>query len=432
MADQIEGRRLISASLSSFLALIAEPAFLLVDSIIIGRLGSEESASLAIAGNLIASTVGLFIFLAYGTTTAVSRAIGSGNTREASELTNAGFLLAIVVAAPVGLVLFFGGNFIISQLAEESMIHSAKSYLNWSLLGLPAIFLSLAATGMLRAYYANTDIIKATVVGFSFNAGLNFLLVYPLGLGLIGSAIGTVLAQNLLALLLVRQARRRLPRTGWRLPGRLHLRQLGALGWALFLRTLALRVALLLTLWLAADSTVSLASYQIAATIWTFLSFILDALAIAGQPLIAKGLGAHKLAEVIGLGQTLLRWGGWLGAALGVTVALSHRLLPLAFSANTQVQQGVADSLLVIAALLPIAGVVFVLDGVLIGAGDGRWLARAGLIQLAGYAPLIYLAQKGQNPPEAVWLVFGVLLISRGVMLYLRFTSKAWATDRLS
>ncbi|MGL5830378.1 MAG: MATE family efflux transporter, partial [Angustibacter sp.] len=182
----------------------------------------------------------------------------------------------------------------------------------------------------------------------------------------------------------------------------------------------------LLTLWLAADSPESLASYQIAATVWTLLSLILDSLAIAGQPLIARGLGAGDLDLVRKVAGTLLRWGGLVGGLLAVLVFASHRVIPLAFTAETLIRQNVSESLIVLAALLPLAGLVFVLDGVLIAAGDGRWLAAASLAHLAAYTPIVVFARMFPLTPSQLWGAFGMFLVFRGATLLHRYRSDRW------
>ncbi|MGL5828135.1 MAG: MATE family efflux transporter, partial [Angustibacter sp.] len=231
--DAAMRRSVITGAFGSLAALIAEPAFLIVDSILIGRLGSPELASLALAGHLVAGTIGLFIFLAYGATAAVARALGLGDPQRAGQAAHASLTLALLLALPAGISLGIAGNYLIEGFADDSLAGASIRYLNISLLGFPAAFVSLAAIGILRAYQAHSAIVLATAVGFGANGLLNFVLIYPVGLGLAGSAMGTVLAQYLLASLLLRETRRYLPHGGnWRLPARAPLRAVGSLGWA--------------------------------------------------------------------------------------------------------------------------------------------------------------------------------------------------------
>jgi putative MATE family efflux protein len=279
-------------------------------------------------------------------------------------------------------------------------------------------------------------------VGFSANVVLNLLFVYGLHLGIAGSALGTVLAQTGMAAALVLVVVRRARRLGASLrphPGRV----LGAAldGIPLLVRTLALRFVLLVTTWVAAGlGDVPLAAYQVSATVWSFLAFALDALAIAGQALTGKALGAGDIAGVRSATRTMLSWGVLGGGVLGVLVLATHSVLPRLFSSDPAVQSALAAGLVVVALAQPICGFVFVLDGVLIGAGDGRWLAWAQVGVLALYLPLV-LAVRAAGPsllagPDAVaaqgraltvlWLTFVVFMAMRGVALGWRARGDAW------
>jgi putative MATE family efflux protein len=212
-------------------------------------------------------------------------------------------------------------------------------------------------------------------------------------------------------------------------------------GVPLLVRTLALRTVLLVTAWVAAGlGDVPLAAYQVAATIWTFLAFSLDALAIAGQALTGQALGAGDIVRARSATRTMLVWGVLGGGVLGIIVLATHSVLPLLFTPDPAVQSVLAAALIVVGFSQPIAGFVFVLDGVLIGAGDGLWLAVAQVVLLALYLPLI-LAVRASGPSllastdtltgqehamTALWLAFVVFMTLRGIALGWRARGDAW------
>ncbi len=413
----------------AFLALVAEPAFLLTDSAIVGRLGTVPLAALGVAAAVLTSLTGVFVFLAYGTTAAVARRAGAGDVRGALGLGVDGVWLAGVLGLLVGGVLAAAAQPLAGLLgASAAVSDQALTYLRLSALGVPAMMLLLSATGVLRGLQDTRTPLVVAVAGFGANAALNLLLVHGLGLGIAGSAVGTVVAQDAMALALlvvvVRAVRRH------RAPLRPRPRPvLGAAraGVPLLVRTLALRGAVLLTTWAAAAAGDGpLAAYQVAATVFTFLAFALDALAIAAQVLTGQALGAGDPVGAREMTRLMTAWGVGGGVVLGGLVLALHRVLPPLFTADAGVREALAGSLVVLALLQPLAGYVFVLDGVLIGAGDARWLAWAQVAVLAAYLPVAVLARSAGLSAGALWWAFGAFLLARAVALGVRAHGDRW------
>jgi Na+-driven multidrug efflux pump len=200
------------------------------------------------------------------------------------------------------------------------------------------------------------------------------------------------------------------------------------LGVPLLLRTLALRGVLLLTTWAAAaGGDVPLAAYQVSSTVWTFLAFALDALAIAAQALTGRALGAGDVPQARALTALMVRWGLLGGVVLAAVVLATARLLPAAFSADPAVRAALTGALVVVALQQPLAGLVFVLDGVLIGAGDGRWLAGAQVLLLVAYLPIALVVRQAEASAALLWCGFAVFMALRGLALSWRARGTAWA-----
>lgn len=279
----------------AFLALIAEPLFLLADTAIVGHLGTAELAGLGLASTVLLTVVGLFVFLAYGTTALVARQLGAGSTRGALEAGVAGSWLALALGLAVALPLALLAEPVCRALGGTGAgLAAAVSYLQVAAFGIPAMLVVLACTGVLRGMLDTRTPLIASVAGFTANALLNVLFVYGFHWGIAGSAIGTVIAQAGMALWLARTLLRHVRREGASIhphPGR--ILGAGRDGIPLLVRTLALRAVLVLTTWVAAGlGVVPLAAYQVTATIWSFLTFALDAIAIAAQALTGRALGA--------------------------------------------------------------------------------------------------------------------------------------------
>ena len=428
-------REVLSLAVPAFLALVAEPLFLLVDSAVVGRLGVTPLAGLGAASAVLTSVAGLFVFLAYGTTAAVARRMGAGQERDAAEDGWSGIWLALLIGLAAAAVTGGAARPLVEAVGgSPEVVEQASTYLRISALGLPAMLLVLAATGVLRGHLDTRTPLVVATVGFTGNAVLNVVLVHGVGLGIAGAAWGTVIAQVGMAVALVAVVARH----GRRVGASVALRPSRVLasaadGVPLLVRTLALRAVLMLTVATAASfGDVPLAAHQVTSTVWSTLVFALDAIAIAAQALTGRALGAGDAPAVRRATTLMMRWGLWSGVAVGVLVALVHRVLPAAFTQDPDVRSAIAAALLVVAVSQPLAGVVFVADGVLIGAGDGRWLAVASTVTLIAYLPMLLLAREvgqGRTAPEAMvvlWIAFSGFMLVRWGTLWWRLRGDGW------
>ncbi len=425
-------RRIVALALPALGALIAEPAFLLLDTALIGHLGAEELAGIGIGQVVLHTITGLLIFLAYATTPRVARLLGSGNKPAAIQAGLDGIWLALGVG--LLLLVFIPLAHPITSVfgAEDRVTHLGSSYLAISVLGLPAMLMVLAATGLLRGLQDTKTPLVVASIGFAANGAMSVLFIYGFGWGVPGSAIGTVIAQWGMAGFFIwfsmRQARRN-DISIW--PTARGVRaSIGFGGW-LFLRALWLRLALLATTFIATNAgTEVLAATQIAFTLFSTLAFALDALAIAGQAMVGKALGASDAEETRAITRRLIRWGVLCGVVVGALLAASSPVLGFVFTSHDGVLAILPWALLALAIGQPIAGVVFVLDGVLIGAGDARYLAWTGIVNLGVYLPLLALTfVAGTNTVAllTIWAAFGLgYLGARLVTLVLRAHGDRW------
>lgn len=428
-------REILRLAVPAFLALIAEPLFLLADSAIVGHLGTAELAGLGVASAALLTAAGVFVFLAYGTTSVVARQLGAGDLRAAITAGVDGLWLAAALGVvTAALVAAFAEPIVALFGASQAVIVQATTYLRISSLGIPAMLGILAVTGVLRGLQDTRTPLIASVAGFSANIVLNVLLVYGFGWGIAGSAWGTVLAQTGMAAGLVAVLLRRASAREASLhphPGR--ILAAARSGVPLLIRTLALRAALVVTTWAAASlGDVPLAAHQVALTVWSFLAFALDALAIAAQAIVGRSLGAGDQLGVRVAMRTMTRWGVWGGAGIGLVLIALHRVLPPLFTGDEPVRTALAAALVVVGLGQAVAGYVFVLDGVLIGAGDGRWLAWGQVVSLLGYLPLV-LALRARGPSDSpardivlLWLGFTAWMGLRAAVLGWRARQDAW------
>lgn len=423
-------REILALALPAFGALVAEPLFVMVDSAIVGHLGTPQLAGLGVAAALLQTCVNLFVFLAYATTAAVARRVGAEDLPAAIRQGMDGIWLALLLGLLVIAVLVPGAPALVHLFgASPTAAPYAADYLRISALGIPAMLIVLAATGVLRGLQDTRTPLYVAVAGFSANAGLNALLVYGAGWGIAGSATGTVLAQYGMAAAYLTVVVRGARRVGASLrPDAAGIRACAQAGVPLLVRTLSLRAVLMIATSLAArmgDSQI--AAHQITLTLWSLLAFALDAVAIAGQAIIGRYLGAGDEARARAACTRMVQWGLVAGAVLGALVALVRPLFMPLFTSDASVIAALTPVLLVVAVTQPIAGVVFVLDGVLMGAGDGTYLAGAMLVVLAVFAPVaLAVPALGGGLTALWWTVAGLMMAVRLATLGLRARSGRW------
>jgi putative MATE family efflux protein len=423
-------RAIARLAVPALAALVAEPLFLLADAAIVGHLGTTPLAGLGIAATVLTTVVNVAVFLAYGTTGAVARLLGAGDVRRALAQGVDGCWLALglgALAAAVGLPLVptvVGWFDPTAAVAEQ-----ATTYLRISLLGLPAMLLVLAATGVLRGLQDTRTPLLVVVAGSVANAVLNVALVYGAGLGIAGSALGTVLAQAGMAAVFAAVVARGASRHGAPLrPDLPGVRRAFGAGVPLIVRTVALRVVLVVATAVATGlGTAELAAYQLAFTIWTLLAFVLDAIAIAAQALVGKALGAGDVAGARAATARMVAWGVAFGTVVGLVLLAVRTSLPALFTPDVRVQDLLAAALVVVALQQPLTGWAFVLDGVLIGAGDGRFLAVASALAALAFLPLAAAVATWDLGLVALWCAVGAWVAGRVVLLTVRVRGSAWA-----
>ncbi|MFV0428217.1 MAG: MATE family efflux transporter [Arachnia sp.] len=435
MSDRL-GRHVLSLAIPAFGALLAQPLMLLADTAIVGRIGTTELAGLGIGSTVLLTFSGLMIFLAYGSTAVVSRLVGAERRPEALEMGIQSLWLAATIGIIGGTLGWLTVPWLAAWLgADDQVAAQAVSYLRWAMPGLPGMLVMLSATGTFRGFADARTPLWLTVGSAAVNAVLSLVLVFGLGRGIGGAGLGTALAETALGIvaagIVIRRGRGL--RLGLAPSPRLMAHSL-AVGTPLLIRTVALRAALLVTTYVAASQgPAALAAHHIVFNVWTLLANALDALAIAGQTVIGTRLGASDAAGARQAARQMTRWALAGGVVLGALVAAGAPLIAAALGPDAEVASIARALLWVAAAGQPLAAYVFLLDGILIGAGDGRYLAGASLVTLASYVPLALAVQWA--PTElgvmvGLWLAFAFgFMGSRAALLGLRSRGGRWLRE---
>jgi putative MATE family efflux protein len=418
-------REIFRLALPALGALAAEPLYVLIDTAIVGHLGTTQLAALAIAAAVLSSAFTIFNFLTYGTTARVARLHGAELEDEAARVGSqalwlglfiglAMLLLVVALAEPAAAVM--GG--------EGAVGDGAVLYLRIAALGAPFFMLAAAGQGYLRGMSDLRTPLVILVVAHTVNAVLEVLFVYGFDWGLAGSAWGTVIAQVGMGLAFVQVQRR----AGWARPSLAEMRPLMRVGTEIAVRTTALLASFLVaSAVLARTSPTALGAHQIAFQLWVFLALVLDALAIAAQVMVGRMLGAHDAGGARAAAQRIIGWSVVVGALFAVVLLALGGLIPRAFTDDPAVVEQAHKVWPLFAAMMPANGAVFALDGILIGAGDTRFLMWGMLASAAVYIPIALLALALDWGIVGVWCGLLGLIAMRLATCGARFASSRWA-----
>jgi putative MATE family efflux protein len=423
-------REIFRLAVPAFFALVAEPIYVLTDTAIVGHLGTPQLAGLSAATAVLLSGYSIFIFLAYGTTAAVSRLVGAGEPQRAAHQAVQGIWLAAIIGVALVVVGFFAAGPLLEVFTDDEQVREfGLTYLRISLLGAPAMLMTFAGVGYLRGLQDTARPLAVAVATATFNLVIELVLIYGFGLGLGASAFGTVLAQWLGAGAYLTWIGRAVAAHGVSLaPHRATIRSLARVGLDLFVRTVALRGSFTIAAIAAARiGTIDLAAHEIAFQLLNLLALGLDAIAIAGQSLVGRLLGAGDAIVARVAAGRMIGWSVVLASVAGVAVFALRTLLPHVFSDDEVVRDLTAFLLVHVAVMQPVNGAVFALDGILIGAGDQRFLAWAMVGAAAVFVPMVIAVLAVDAGIGWLWFSLEVLMLARLVPLALRYRTGRWA-----
>ena len=426
----VTGKRIAALALPALGVLAAEPLYLLFDIAVVGRLGALALAGLAIGGLILSLVASQLTFLSYGTTARAARFFGAGDRPSAvGEGVQATWLAvglgllvvaAVEVAAVPLLAVIAGGG----ELAAE-----AEPWLRIAVLGAPAILISLAGNGWMRGVQDTARPLRYVVFGFAVSAVLCPLLVYGwLGLPrleLVGSAVANLIGQWLAGLLFCRALLAERVPLGVRPDV---LRAQVVMGRDLVVRTMAFQACFVSAAAVAARfGTAAVAAHQVVLQLWSFLALVLDSLAIAAQSLVGAALGAGALAHAKSVAWRVTAFSTLAAAVLAASFAVGASVLPTLFTTDRSVLDEIDVPWWFLVAQLPVAGVVFALDGVLLGAGDARFMRNATLLSaLLGFLPLIWLSLVFGWGLFGIWSGLTTFMVLRLVLVGWRALSGRW------
>ena len=425
MRSRSHDRQILRLAIPALGALAADPLVSLVDTAFVGRLGSTELGALGVNAAVFAVAFALFNFLAYGTTPLIAAAWGRGDREAASRVVTQAIGFALVIGAAATMFLEVMWQPVLKAMqAGPDLLQPAGEYLRIRALAAPAVLLVTVGHGAYRG-------MQDTRTPFLVTIGLNLinlvgdpLLIFVAGWGLRGAAVATVVAQwaGAVWFLVLLNKRRQVLGLPVHVPRLSEFRQLATVGSELIARTAGLLAVFTVATAVAARAgTATVAAHQIAAQVWLFLALVLDSLAIAGQALVGRYLGAGEVGHARAASNRMLQWGFGLGAILGVVFWILGPVLPKAFTNDAEIVALVAGVMPFVAVLQPIGALVFVWDGIFMGAREFRFLMVSTLAAAAGAAVVLGLTVTQGWGLTGVWWGITTLIAGRLVLLALRY-----------
>jgi MATE family, multidrug efflux pump len=420
-------REILRLALPALGALAAEPLYVLVDTAIVGHLGRPQLAALGLAGTVLAGAFTIFNFLTYGTTAVVARASGAGEHERAARLAAQALWLSLGIGVLLLVVCeAFAGPLLRGLGAHGRSGDYALTYFRIAAIGLPAALIALAGQGYLRGASSMRRPLEIVVVANLVNAILEVLFVYGFHWGIAGSAAGTAIAQAGMGVAFTVELLR--PHADSRRPSLREMRPMMRIGRQIFVRTAALFASFLVAAsFCARMGDPELAAHQIASQLYFFLALILDAVAIAGQVIVGRMLGAGDADGAYASAVRMIAWSIAVGAVFAVVLLPLAHLIPRAFTDDPAVLHQAAELWPYFALMQPLAGGAFALDGILIGAGDTAYLMWSMLVASAVFITLASLALALDWGIVGVWIALDVLIAARLALLWIRFISRRWA-----
>jgi len=419
-------REIFALALPALGALAAEPLYVLADTAIVGHLGVHQLAALGLAGAVLGTLFGIFNFLSYATTAQVARYDGAGEHELAESVAGQALWLSLAIGLVLFAVALLAASPIVAAMGGRGQTgRFAVTYLEIASVGLPFVLVTLAGQGYLRGVSNLRLPLLIVVAGNVANLVLEVLFVYGFHWGIAGSAAGTAVAQAGMGAAFGRQLYRAAAQQ--LAIRRERLVRLLRTGGHLFVRTTALLATFLVGSAIVARSgTPSLGAHQVAFQLWIFLALILDAIAIAGQVIVARTLGGGDADASFAAASRMVVLAVLAGVVLGAVFLATGSLLPRIFTSDARVLQRVAAIWVIFAAMQPLNGAVFALDGILIGAGDSSYIMWSMVASAAVFAPVAILTLTLHWGLVGVWLAILALICARLALMGSRFLGRRW------
>lgn len=442
------GREITQIAFPAALALTADPLASLIDTAFIGRIGSVEVGAVGVSIAIFSQVTKVFNFPLVSVTTSLVAAEDAtteimdkeldmeGSTKDVLDSDEKDLLIsstciekkllpsvssALVLGGAIGIIeafiLILGAGPILSTMGVNSdspMKFPAGKYLKLRALGAPAVVISLATQGVFRGFKDTTTPLYATVAGDISNIVLDPVLIFLLRLGVSGAAVAHVLSQYLIAYILLWKLHKRVVL----LPPKISDLRFGHFfksGLLLLARVTAATFCLTLAASMAArQGPETMAAFQICMQIWMATSLLADALALAGQAILASAFAKGDYEKAKNTAARTLQMGMVLGVFLAVVLGGSLHMLAKVFTNDVNVLKIMRIGIPFVAATQPLNTMAFVFDGVNFGASDFAYAAYS-MVSVSIFTILCLLILSPYWGFVGIWIGLTILMILRMV-----------------
>lgn len=415
-------RAILQLALPAVGSLAIDPLVSLVDTAFVGRLGAAPLGALGVNAAVFAFFFLIFNFLAYGTTPRIGNALGRGEKEEAGKTIVQALFLALGLGSLATLMLLIFADPILGAMgASGELEEPARQYLQIRAFAGPAVLVMIAANGAFRGYQDTTTPLKVAFLFNGINLVLDPLFIFGFGWGIAGAAAATVIAQwtgAALFLGLLFGTHKKAFGISFQRPSFQEMVPLLSVGGFLFLRTVTLIFTMTFATATAARlGVIEVAAHQIAYQLWGFFALLVDALAIAGQSLVANHLGREDRREAREVGNRLLQWGLLLGLIIGALFLIVSPFLGRIFTPEEEILLLLGPIFLFVAVLQPLNGLVFVWDGLFMGVQVFRYLAVAMIMSALIAIPILVMTPRMGWGLEGVWWAITAMMVLRALTL---------------
>lgn len=423
---EVSARTILGLALPALGVLAANPLYLLLDTAVVGRLGTAQLAALA-AGTTIQSTVTTQLtFLSYGTTARSSRLFGAGKRDAAvAEGVQATWVAVLVGLCLATIIWLFAEPIAFALTNDHATAAQAATWMHVAAIAIPLTLIIMAGNGWMRGIQNTRLPFLLTLCGLVPGALILPVLVHRFGL--VGSAVANVIGMGITATLflvvLIREHK------GSWAPRWAVMRDQLVLGRDLILRSLSFQISFLAAAAVAGRFGVAtLAAHQILLQLWNFLTLVLDSMAIAAQTLTGASLGKGRVAEARSVGAQATRFSVGFGVVLATIFALFDAPLKSIFTRDPAVLDALVVPWWLLIAMILVGGVVFALDGVLLGASDAAFLRNLTIVSVLGaFLPITLLSVTFGWGLTGIWAGHLASVVLRLVGVVVRFRGDKWA-----
>ncbi|PHS10800.1 MAG: MATE family efflux transporter [Kordia sp.] len=420
-------------AIPALIAGIAEPIISATDLAIIGNL-PNHSAEAAAAVGLVSVFLNALIWMLGQSRSAissiVSQYVGAGKLEEVKNLPIQAILIIIGISVFIlGVTFPFAREIFSLYNAKGLVLDYCEDYYQIRAIGFPMILITFAIMGTFRGLQNSYYPMLIALTGLVFNLVLDVILVFGIEgyippLGLKGAAYASVISQGIMLVLafyyLVKKTSVHIKFT---LPFNKEVKNLMVMILNLFVRTLALNIALNLSSYFAASyGVVYLNAYTIAVNIWFICAFVIDGYASAGNMISGKLYGANDIENLIVLRKKLTKYGLVVGLLLLVLLGTFYYPIGRLYSNNELVREQFYNTFWIAIAMQPLCAVAFIYDGMYKGMGKMKTLRNLLLMTtFLGFIPVLFIADYFGMMLYGIWLAFVVWIFLRGLLLKLDF-----------